>query len=115
MQWGDTVKLLFIALLVSAVAGCAAPEWGWRRTDGQSARNDPALMKQFESDRAACMGETQQAGLVGAAGGHGLPSGTLRSMRGQAAVDVVQDCMARKGYEMMPRIGREDAGPKLGM
>ena len=92
-----------------ALGGCdATPDWGWKRIDGQSAREDPALMKQFQADRSACLGAPQQAGLVGAAGERGLPSGTLRSMRDHEAVDVIQDCMARKGYVVVPRREMDD-------
>jgi hypothetical protein len=93
------------ALLVCALTGCAAsPEWGWRRADGRSAQNDPVLMKHFESDRGACVADSQQPGLTDAAG-----------ERGHAATDIVQDCMAHKGYVMVPRTAHDDTGPRLGM
>jgi type IV pilus biogenesis protein CpaD/CtpE len=101
----NPVKNLSLGFLVCALlAGCAAtPEWGWKRTDGQSARNNPVLLRQFEADKTACMGKTQEAGLVGAAGDRGLSSGTMRSMQDHAAMDLIQDCMAQKGYAVVPR------------
>jgi hypothetical protein len=91
------------------LAGCdATPDWGWKRTDGQSARNDPVLMRQFQSDRSACLGAPQRSGLVGATAEQGSASGTMRSMRDQQAMDVIQDCMARKGYVRVPRREMDD-------
>jgi hypothetical protein len=115
-SYEETMRLLALTVLICVLGGCAAdPEWAWRRADGQSARNDPALLKQFQDDRSACLGETRQAGLVGAAGERGLPSGTIRSMRGQLAEEVVRECMARKGYVPIRKEADGSAGPKPGM
>jgi hypothetical protein len=100
------VKPIFVATLAVACAiltGCGGgADWGWKRTDGQSARNDPVLRKQFEADKTSCVGETQQAGLTGATGGQGASAGTLRSMRDHEALEIVRTCMARKGYVIVP-------------
>ena len=91
------------------LGGCdATPDWGWKRTDGQSAREDPALMRQFQTDRSACLGAPHQAGIVGATAEQGSPSGTMRSMRDNQAMDVIQECMARKGYVRVPRREMDD-------
>jgi hypothetical protein len=107
-----TPSLAILACSIMAafvLGGCdTAPAWGWKRIDGQSAREDPALMKQFQADRTACLGARQQAGIVGAAGERGLPSGTMRSMRDHEAMDVIQDCMAQKGYVAVPRREMDD-------
>ena len=84
--------MALIALAGGLLCGCAAgPEWGWKRTDGRSARNDPELMREFEHDKTSCVGEIQQAGLVGAAGGRGSGGGTMRGLRDQEAKDVVRE------------------------
>jgi hypothetical protein len=49
-----------------------------------------------------CLGARPQAGLVVAVGERGTPSDTMRSMRDHEAVGVIQDCIAEKGYVMMP-------------
>jgi hypothetical protein len=113
---GENMRRLAAAVLICAAAGCGAdPEWAWRRVDGRSAKDDPVLSKQFEDDRSACLGETRQAGLVDTAGERGLPSGTIRPMRGPLAQEVVQECMAGKGYVPVRKEADVLEGPRLGM
>lgn len=99
----------YLALGCVILGGCAAePQWGWRRADGQSARNDPALHAQFESDKAACVGELQRSGLSGASGlssssgsSYGVSAG-IQPMRREAAMEEIRDCMAQRGYTTVP-------------
>ena len=105
-----SVAILACSIMAALVlGGCdAAPDWGWKRTDGQSARNDPVLLRQFQTDRSACLGAPHQAGIVGATVEQGTASGTMRSMRDHEAMDVIRDCMARKGYVAVPRREMDD-------
>jgi hypothetical protein len=104
------MKTLSYAVLGCVIlGGCAAePEWGWRRADGQSARNDPALHAQFESDKSACLSEMQKSGLSGTTGMSGTSgsaygvSGGIPPLRRQAAMDAIRDCMAQRGYNTVP-------------
>jgi hypothetical protein len=97
------MKLLFAAALACAtLAGCdPAPTWGWMRTDGQSMKNDPVLHQQFETDKLACIGEMQKAGLSGATSVAGA-SDTMQSIRRHEAMDVIRECMATRGYVIVP-------------
>jgi hypothetical protein len=96
-------SLSYLALTGALLVGCASePEWGWKRSDGQSARNDPVLHAQFESDKSACVGEMQKTGLSGAtSNGVGITAG-LQPMRRNAAMDLIRECMAQRGYTTVP-------------
>jgi hypothetical protein len=83
----------------AALAGCTfelsqpQPKMVWLRLDGQRGAGNPVLTQQFETDRAACLGTTQQ-GID--------PS--------QAVDAVAKDCMAAKGYIQVPE---DQAAAKL--
>jgi hypothetical protein len=78
-------KLVVLALALG-LAGCAtAPPRQWARIDGHPI--DPA---QFQVDRTICLGEMQKANLSSTAE-HGYA-------RGRAVVDVLDGCMAQRGY-----------------
>jgi hypothetical protein len=64
----SNIAITTAALAALALAGCAGPIAGsggasappvvesvWLRTDGQSGRDNPAIVQQFEVDKAACL------------------------------------------------------------
>ena len=57
----------------------------WLRLDGQRGAANSVLTQQFETDRTACLGPTQQG-----------------SEPSQAVDPVAKDCMAAKGYIQVP-------------
>jgi len=76
----------------------------WVRTDGKSTSSDPALSQQFQTDKTICQGERQKANLsditltqVGFA-----DMAIAAQNRTNAADAVVNDCMAQKGYILVP-------------
>jgi hypothetical protein len=89
---GISMLRIGCVLLASAtLAGCAyelslpQQKMVWLRLDGQRGVGNPALTQQFETDRTACLGGTQQVNG---------PS---------QAVDAPEKaCMAKKGYIQVP-------------
>jgi hypothetical protein len=85
------LHLARILLASAMLAGCAyepsqpEPKMVWLRLDGQRGAENPVLTRQFETDRTACLGTTQQSNE---------PS--------QAFDAVGKDCMAAKGYIQVP-------------
>jgi hypothetical protein len=68
----------------------------WLRLDGQRGVGNPGLTQQFETDRTACLGVTQQ------------------SYEPSQAVDAVaKDCMAAKGYIQVPEDQAEAKSQEL--
>jgi hypothetical protein len=58
----------------------------WLRLDGQRGSGNPALIQQFATDRALCLGRTQQ------------------DDEQDGPVDApAKDCMAQKGYIQVPK------------
>lgn len=92
-------KFAIVALCV-ALGGCAAaPKMGWVRVDGQSSRENPVLLTQFEVDRTSCLGERNKAALSGVTVASGGIAGAMAAAdRSNAADTVGQGCMAEKGY-----------------
>jgi hypothetical protein len=82
-------SVLFVFLLT----GCADQQMRWVRVDGHPIREDPALLKQAEIDRAVCRGEMAKADSASVA---------PVSRRMQADDDVMTGCMAQKGYLLRP-------------
>ena len=85
---GISMLRIGCVLLASAtLTGCAnefpqpQPKMVWLRLDGQRGVGSPALTQQFETDRTACLGGTQQVNG---------PS--------QAVDAPAKACMAEKGY-----------------
>ena len=100
--WEPAVKLLLTVILACvALGGCGDPGWGWKRTDGQSTKDNPELHARFESDKRACIGQVQFNGLSGTPSETALP-GSRGTPRQGEAMDVVRDCMARRGYRVVP-------------
>lgn len=100
------MRSIGIVVLCAVLGGCAAaPKMGWVRVDGQSSRDNPVLMTQFEVDRTACLGERNKAALSGVSvASGGLAAAVAAQERSNAADTVGQGCMAEKGYLLV----RED-------
>jgi hypothetical protein len=113
------------ALLVSVLfAGCESAssqsEYVWRRIDGRSAKNDPALQAQFQADVAICEAAADHEGreaeaeedlAVGQSTEPPSPgsvpfmtnnparSSVLGSVASADAAEIaMKGCMARRGY-----------------
>ena len=86
-------RLKTLACIVTAALGmpvnCATnrPEMAWVRTDGRRIANDPDLLKQGQADIAVCNAN--------------LDAGVVDQGR--------RDCMAKKGYALMPKDQAEQA------
>ena len=96
------LRLGRVLLASSMLAGCAyeldlpQPRMVWLRLDGQRGTINPALAQQFETDRTACLGATQQG------------------KEPSQAVDAVEkDCMAAKGYIQVPEDQAEAESQQL--
>jgi len=76
------------------------------RTEGQSAKADPALHAKFKFDRTGCVGQMQKSGLSAPVSGR---SSTLQTTRRVEAMDVMRDCMAQRGYVIVPKAEIEAA------
>jgi hypothetical protein len=96
------LRLAAILLASAALGGCAfessqpQPKMVWLRLDGQRGAGNPILTQQFETDRTACLGTTQQGND---------PS--------QAVDAVAKDCMAAKGYIQVPEDQAEAKSQEL--
>lgn len=104
-------KALWIIAAV-ALGGCVTtppPEPRvWVRTDGQKGSENPALAQQFEIDKTICLGETQKTAVgmapiyyQGVAGA--IQASQIEQQRGAALEQVIQGCMAQKGYVYVPQ------------
>jgi hypothetical protein len=84
----QTIALVLIVTL-ALLSGCATskPDMAWVRTDGRKILDDPALLKQGETDIALC-----NANLDGGAVDEGAPK-----------------CMGLKGYALVRKDEAEDA------
>jgi hypothetical protein len=81
------IAALGIALLLT---GCGH-SYVYVRSDGQDIGRDPALYKQFETDSMICQGEMHRQ--------DGSTTGRARFVASSGAAD---DCMAAKGYLVVP-------------
>lgn len=88
------IQIAVLLLTTIALAGCTtsrtskpqiSEEQIWLRTDGKSARDDPALAQQFEADKAACT----------------VPGG------------IDRDCMTKRAYIRVPISQAEATAAKL--
>ena len=93
------LRLGRVLLASATLVGCTyelslpQPQMVWLRLDGQRGTENPVLAQQFETDRTACLGATQQANEpVGA---------------------VAKDCMAAKGYIQVPEDQAEAKSQQL--
>jgi hypothetical protein len=96
------LRLGGVLLASAALAGCAyeisqpQPKMVWLRLDGQRGAGNPVLSQQFETDRTACLGPTQQGYE---------PS--------QAVDTAAKNCMAAKGYIQVPEDQAEAKSEEL--
>ncbi len=87
----NMLRLGLFLLASAALAGCAyelsqpQSKMVWLRLDGQRGAGNPVLTRQFEADRAACLG-----------------TGVHDNELSQAVDAVAKDCMASKGYIQVP-------------
>jgi hypothetical protein len=84
----QTIALVLIVTL-ALLSGCATskPEMAWVRTDGRKILDDPALLKQGETDIALCNA----------------------NLDGGAVDEGARKCMGLKGYAVVRRDEAEDA------
>jgi hypothetical protein len=94
--------VLIVAL--GLFSGCATsrPEMAWVRTDGRKIVDDPALLKQGETDIALC-----NANLDGGPAGEGARK--CMGLRGYALVPKDQAEDARAGFAASQRVSRSSA------
>jgi len=86
---GESIALILIATLGLLIAGCATsrPEMAWVRTDGRRIVDDPALLKQGETDIA-------------------LRDANLDS---SVVEEGTRKCMGLRGYALVRKDQAEDA------
>ena len=98
------MKGLALIAIGCALAGCAPTEKElFVRADGQPTIGNPVLTQQFDLDRAACLGQAQQARIAGVTFASGTIAGAVaQGQRDAAAVDVGKGCMADRGYMSVP-------------
>ena len=93
------------ALLLSSCATPPPPDPPvWVRTDGQSTHDNPAFQQQFEIDETVCRGQAQQAGMSAAPvyTNNIIDAAIVANVRQGQITDVVQGCMASRGYILVP-------------
>jgi hypothetical protein len=100
------LRFVAVVFCAGALAGCAVqPEVRMVniRTDGQAIRGNPALIQQFEIDKAVCEGEMSKANLGGTQFCRGVIDCAVQGQqRGQGLQVVGKGCMAEKGYIQVP-------------
>ncbi len=100
---GETIALVLIGAL-GLHSGCATskPEMAWVRTDGRRIVDDPALLKQGETDIALCSANLDSGGV---------DEGARKCMRlkGYALVRKDQAEDARAGFGAAQRVTRSSA------
>jgi hypothetical protein len=93
------MRLITAIFALLVLAACThtppPPPMVWVRMDGQRIADNPTLARQGESDKATCGGNAQAA-----------PSSTLVETnltdQTMASMDSMKDCMAQKGYLLVP-------------
>lgn len=79
------------------------------RTDGQEMRGNPALMAQFEIDKAVCEGEMSKANMGGTQLCRGIVDCAVQGQQRSQGMQVVgKGCMAERGYVQVPESEREE-------
>ena len=101
------------------VSGCqTVPTFGeviWIRTDGHPLSDDPTYYQtKFEIDRVVCVGQVRKSaaglsqrdsqGLAGA-----IDPRSYQDAHGKAVLDLMKQCMAGKGYVLVPKSSSEAA------
>lgn len=114
-----TLHILAAAMVLSGCVTSPRPEPKvWVRTDGQKGSENPALAQQFEIDKAVCLGDTQKSaagmapiyyqGLAGA-----IQADRIEGQRSEALEQVMQGCMAGKGYVYVAQSKAEETATRL--
>lgn len=95
--------------------GCAEQvKNSWVRADGQSIRQSPAFMQQYETDSMICNGETQRANLQSTAYCQGIAGCAVAgAVRGNQLQTVANGCMAQRGYVLVPEDQAEAKAAEL--
>ena len=83
------IAVLALAALTLAACGAIGTRFAYIRADGQDLASDPALARQFNTDRMSCQAEGHRTASIGD------PHYDTAAAQGG---DVVQDCMENKGY-----------------
>lgn len=104
-------NLVTSVALAMVLAGCAAQQLAYVRTDGQRIKTDPVMEQQFQIDAAICNGEMQKANVSGVTfTGGGIAGAVAAANRSNAVGQVAQGCMAQKGYVV---VKQEEADAKI--
>lgn len=85
----------------------------WIRTDGHPLSDDPTYYQtKFEIDRVVCVNEVRKSaagmsqgdaqGLAGA-----IDQRSYQDVHDRAALDLMKQCMAGKGYVLVPKSSSE--------
>lgn len=89
------MRLVILALAAFVLSNCVTDsERVWTRLDGQAVSSRPELASAFEIDHAVCRGEMAKADTASSA-----PPGR----RLQADQEIMDGCMAQRGYRLVPR------------
>ncbi|WP_199085471.1 hypothetical protein [Bosea sp. ASV33] len=116
------MKICAACFVGIVLAGCVSTppreERVWVRTDGQKGSEVPALAQQFEIDKTVCLGETQKTAVgmapiyyQGVAGA--IEANRIEAQRGEALEQVIQGCMAQKGYVYVPKSQAEETAKRF--
>ena len=91
------MKCILPLLVASLLSGCV--ETVWVRSDGQSAKNNPALNQQFQIDQQICNGEVSKAEMSSVPT---IVSGDYYN-HAVASQGVAKGCMAQHGYMLVAK------------
>ena len=106
-------KIVSVLAALVLMGGCktipVSEEMIWIRTDGHPLSDDPTYYQtKFEIDRVVCVSEVRksapgasQGDLQGLAGA--IDPWPYQDTRGKAVLDFMRQCMAGKGYVLVPK------------
>ncbi|WP_296746988.1 hypothetical protein [Mesorhizobium sp.] len=110
-------KIVSVLAALVLMGGCktvpASDETVWIRTDGHPLSDDPTYYQtKFEIDRVVCVSEVRKSAAGASQGqlqGLGGAIDPLRHQdaRGKAILDLMKQCMAGKGYVLVPKSSSE--------
>ena len=90
---GQVMKREVVALLL--LSACAAADNRvFHRLDGRPIRSDPVILQQHTVDEKLCLGEGAKADAA---------SNAPAIRRQRAYGDIIEGCMAQRGYVLGPR------------
>lgn len=100
------IKAVVIGLSAFSLIGCVTTRQQslvWVRADGQSISATSEIQKRYELDRAECVGDAAQSTAIVQPI---FPSlymiAAAQNQRRETASAVMQGCMAKKGYLLIP-------------